>query len=124
MWWALAFLIMSVIAVNFIWLYRKAVGEGHALRQHALVLLMEEGAYLSQREALRRLVAQRRCEEPDPAMAEGVSGSRQRSPASPEEDPPRYSRRTSLAHEKYGSELAIDTQFGIAGIRRAAGRAK
>jgi hypothetical protein len=58
MWWALAFLIMSVIAVNFIWLYRKAVGEGHALRQHALVLLMEEGAYLSQREALRRLVAQ------------------------------------------------------------------
>jgi hypothetical protein len=58
MWWALAFLIMLVIAVNFIWLYRKAVGEGHALRQHALVLLMEEGAYLSQREALRRLVAQ------------------------------------------------------------------
>src|SRR5262249_39544566 len=57
MWWALAFLIMSVIAVNFIWLYRKAVGDGHALRQHALVLLMEEGAYLSQREALRRLVA-------------------------------------------------------------------
>ena len=109
MWWALAFLIMSVIAVNFIWLYRKAVGEGHALRQHALVLLMEEGAYLSQREALRRLVAQRRCEEPDPAMAEGVSGSRQRSPKSPEEDRPRYRRRTSLAHEKYGSGLAMTT---------------
>ena len=45
--------------------------------------------------------------EPDPAMAEGVSGSRQRSPTSPEEDRPRYSRRTSLAHEKYGSGLAM-----------------
>ena len=49
---------MAVIAVIFIWLYRIAVSEGHALRQHALILLMEEGAYLSQREALRRLVAQ------------------------------------------------------------------
>jgi hypothetical protein len=58
MWWALAFLIMSVIAVIVIWLHRIAVSKGHALRQYVLVVLMEEGAYLSQREALRRLVAQ------------------------------------------------------------------
>ena len=57
MWWALAFFMASMIAALFSWLYWKALSESRALRQYALVVLMEESAYLSQRDALRRLVA-------------------------------------------------------------------
>jgi hypothetical protein len=48
--------ILGVLVVLFFWLYWKALSEGRALRNYALLVLLDEGVYAVQRKGLTDLV--------------------------------------------------------------------